>query len=110
MAEVRINKVVLSVGETQGTIGLAAPGCDPVFSVVDLSVAEGTVDPIQQVLERLPQVIAEALTRWTTQATNPTYQRPAPPPVTPTAESTAATPTRGSQTPARRRPIQQSLI
>ena len=99
-----VNKIVLSFGDGMVSIGISAPECDPHFDVVMLVQGDDALTPLEQVLERLPDVIHEARERWQDQARNPTYDRPVP-------QIQPASGRSGRQTPARPRgPTQQSLL
>jgi hypothetical protein len=99
-----INKIVLSFGEGMASIGISAAQCDPHFDVLMLVQGESALTPLEQVLDRLPEVIHEAQQRWQGQSRNPTYDRPVPQ-VQPALGRT------GRQTPARPSgPTQQSLL
>lgn len=99
-----VNKIVLSFGDGMASIGISAPECDPHFDVLMLVQGEDALTPLEQLLDRLPDVIHQAQEHWQGQARNPTYDRPVPQ-VQPASGRT------GRQTPARPSgPTQQSLL
>ncbi|HEU0021109.1 MAG TPA: hypothetical protein VFR55_05465 [Dehalococcoidia bacterium] len=99
-----VNKIVLSFGDGMASIGVSAAECDPYFDVVTLVQGDDALTPLEQVLDRLPEVIEAAQERWQGQARNPTYDRPVPQ-IQPALGRT------GRQTRARPSgPTQQSLL
>ena len=90
-------KVVLTLKEGGGFLGVQAPDCDPVFTPF-----QGEWEPF---LERIPELVREARQRW---AQNPRYPKcEAPLPAQPEA------PVRTAQPASRRRQqsgAQQSLF
>ncbi len=95
----RVTKVVITLSEGTGFIGIQAAECDPFFTSVQLvNDAEDTMTPLEEVLLQLPTALVQAQDRWQEQAKNPTYERPVPEvrPATPRATPTSP----GRQTPA----------
>jgi len=65
-------KVVISLKDGKGSIGIQAPNCDPIFTTLegDLGVA----------LERVPELVQQAQERWAENARYPKADVPKPPP------------------------------
>ena len=103
-----VNKIVLSFGDGMASIGLSAAECDPHFDVVMLAQGEDALTPLEQVLDRLPNVMHQAQEHWQGQARNPTYDRPAPQ-IQPAADRPGSARS-GQQTPRRSGPQQRSLL
>ena len=66
-------KVVVSHNGERGSVGVSAPGCDPVFATVegDLGAA----------LERVTSLVEDARARWGRSPRYPKCELPLPPPV-----------------------------
>jgi len=92
-------KVVISLKDGKATLGVQAPDCDPVFEVFEGSLEEA--------LERVPTLVAEARERWDS---NPRYPRtkhelaPASPTPVQSQRTVTAQPRRSSDG------VQQSLF
>ncbi|MDP2949730.1 MAG: hypothetical protein Q8P22_09375 [Chloroflexota bacterium] len=65
-------KVVLEQMERGVVVGVQAKGCDPVLTVLG-----GT--PLEQALDRVPELLAAARERWAQIPKMPEYQRPPEP-------------------------------
>ncbi|MDP2949902.1 MAG: hypothetical protein Q8P22_10240 [Chloroflexota bacterium] len=80
-------KVVLEQMERGVVVGVQAKGCDPV-----LTVLPGLT--LEQVLDRVPELLAAARERWAQSPKMPEYQRPPEPakPTTPAPRSTTVAP------------------
>jgi len=57
-------KVVITLKENRGAIGISSPDCDPLFFTFE--------GGLEQALERLPGLVAEAELRW---GCNPRHPR-----------------------------------
>jgi len=68
-------KVVISLKDSRGSVGVQAPGCDPILTTLegDLGVA----------LERVPDLVQQAQERWAESARYPKADMPKPPPPPP---------------------------
>lgn len=76
-------KMVIILREDKGSIGISSPDCDPLFSTFEGS--------LEQALERLPELVAEAQQQWDS---NPRYPRCETP--LPSQKEAAAAPSRVS--------------
>lgn len=65
-------KVVISLKDNRGIIGISAPDCDPMFSV-----HEGD---LQCMLEMVPAMVEEAKRKWDSNPRYPKADVPKPPP------------------------------
>jgi hypothetical protein len=88
MALTEALKIVITLKDGRGSIGVQRAGCDPfLLPLPDASLAN--------TIARLPDALVEADARWRAQRQYPKYTRPAPPPRPPTpARAIRVTPAR----------------
>ena len=65
-------KVVISLKNDRGTVGIQAPNCDPVFSIFESGLEEA--------LKMVPALVDEARRKWAASPRNAKANLPAPPP------------------------------
>ena len=82
-------KIVIGLKGTRGSVGIQAPDCDPIVTMTD-----GDLDAI---LERVPELVAEARQKWAEAPRYPKSTAPLPSQQTPVASPPRTT---GRQTPA----------
>ena len=95
-------RIIITLRDGRGSIGLQHFGYDPVLVPVDLSSEDALpeVDLVEvpahvaQALAQVPAALAQAEARWREWRQNPKYTRPAPPPRAPTPARAARTPAR----------------
>ena len=96
--EREIKVVILSRGD-RSSVGVQSPGCDPVFTVVD--------GDLEEALERVPDVLEEARTKW---AEAPRYPRGEVPTPEPAPRARQSTPTQSPPARQTRQSPQQRLF
>ncbi len=65
-------KVVISLKDSRGAIGIQAPGCDPI-----LTIFEGD---LKAALKKVPALVQQAQGKWAENARYPKADLPKPPP------------------------------
>ena len=65
-------KVVISVKDSRGSIGLQSPDCDPIFTTLE--------GDLETALARVPELVQQAQERWAESARYPKADVPKPPP------------------------------
>jgi len=65
-------KVVISVKDSRGSIGLQSPDCDPIFTSLE--------GDLETALARVPELVQQAQDRWAESARYPKADLPKPPP------------------------------
>jgi len=68
-------KIVITLRENRGSIGIQSPDCDPVFCTF-----EGN---LEQALERVPELVSQARQRWDSNPRYPRCEHPLPPQTAP---------------------------
>jgi len=68
-------KVVISVKDSRGSIGLQSPDCDPVFTSLE--------GDLETALARVPELVQQAQEKWAESARYPKADVPKPPPPPP---------------------------
>lgn len=72
-------KVVVTMKGRKAIISVGSPDCDPLIQMVEV---QGEGDPLLGAIATVPQIAAEARTRWATAKRYPIHQAPPPPPAT----------------------------
>lgn len=86
-------KVVIHLHGDRTSIGVHRPNTDPWIRIVQDA-------DLEQALEQVSHVLAEATAHWAEQPRFPEYQRPAPPPAAPPVTRARAGARAAAQTPA----------
>lgn len=68
-------KIVITLKENRGSIGVQSPDCDPVFVTFE--------GDLEQALEKVPGLVIEARQRWDSNPRYPRCEHPLPPQTAP---------------------------